>query len=127
MKNSMAIWLILAIALVLTASILGYRRVNVERKAHAECIEDEQAVQAYDRINRWPLFNLLRRTIVGQLKTYQPEGILVDVGCGPGYLVGDIGKSFLHLRIMGIDIAEEMIQIARDKLSFLGFNERVEF
>ena len=127
MKTRMSIWVILAIALVLTVSMLGYRRVNVQRKPHAERIEDEQAVQAYDRVNRRPEFRFLRRMIVGQLKNHRPEGVLVDLGCGPGYLVAGIAKSLPHLRIIGIDIAEDMIHRATDKLSSLSSNEQVEF
>jgi ubiquinone/menaquinone biosynthesis C-methylase UbiE len=127
MKTIVVIWVILTITLVLTVLTRGYRRVNVERKAHAERIEDKQAIQAYDRTNRWRVFNFMRRRIVGQLKKHSPEGVLVDVGCGPGYLVTAIAKSFPQLRIIGIDIAKEMIQIATDKLSSLGFNEQVEF
>jgi len=119
--------IILAIVLGLTVSILGYRRVNVRRKAHAECIEDEQAVQAYDSANGRPEFRFLRRTMVGQLKNHRPDGVLVDVGCGPGHLVASIAKSLPHLRIIGVDIAEDMLRRATDKLSSLGFNEHVEF
>lgn len=123
----MSIWISLAIALVLAVAILGYRRVNVHRKTHAECIEDEQAVQAYDRANGRPEFRFLRRTMVGQLKNLRADGVLVDVGCGPGHLVASIAKSLPHLHIIGIDIAEDMLQRATDKLSSLGFNEHVEF
>lgn len=123
----MSIWAILAIALVLTISILGYHRVNVERKPHAERIEEKQAVQAYDRVNSRPEFRFLRRKILEQLKNRRPEGVLVDVGCGPGYLAYNIAKSLPDLHIIGVDIAEDMIQRATDKLSSPSFNEQVEF
>jgi len=126
-KTNMAIWVILAITLVLILLTLGYRRVNVKRKAHAERIEDKQAIQAYDGTNRWPPFNFLRRTIVSQPKKHSPEGVWVDIGCGPGYLVTAIAKSFPQLRVIGIDVDDEMLQIATDNLSSLDFNDQVEF
>ncbi|MGM0686979.1 MAG: class I SAM-dependent methyltransferase [Promethearchaeati archaeon] len=124
----MSIWIILAIAVALIVSILGCRHLNAYRKAHAECIEDEQAVQAYDRaIDRRPEFKFLRRVIVGRLKNHCPKGVLVDIGCGPGHLVASITEALPHLRVIGVDIAEDMLQRATDKLSSLGFNEHVEF
>lgn len=124
----MLIWITSAVAfLVLIILILGYRRVTCLRKARVEGIEDPSVAQAYDRINRWPQFKFLRRMIVGELKKHHPKGIMVDVGCGPAYLVAVIAKSFPHLPIIGVDIAEEMMQVATHNLSSLGFNEQVEF
>ena len=122
----MLIWISLAIAFVLAVSILGHRHVNVRRKPHAECIEDEQAVQAYDNANCRLEFKFLRRTIVGQLKNLRADGVLVDIGCGPGHLVASIAKSLPHLHIIGMDIAEDMLQRATDKLSSLGIDKNVE-
>jgi len=107
--------------------ILGCPRVTFPRKAGAEGIENPEAVQAYDRISQWPQFRFLRRMIVGELKKYHPEGTVVDIGCGPGYLVAVIAKSLPHLHIIGVDIAEEMLQVATNNLSSLGFKERVMF
>jgi len=122
------IWVISAvICLVLTVSILGCRRVHIARCVSAEGIESDEVVEAYDKISRWPQFRLLRHMIVAELKKHRPNGILVDVGCGPGYLVAIIEKSFPHLRIVGVDIAEEMIQLATSKLSSPSSSGRLEF
>jgi len=124
----MVIWVILIILLVVfMVALLGYARVTVQRRTSAEGIEDPSAAQAYNRISQWPQFKLLRRMIVGEIRKYHPEGIIVDVGCGPGYLVAVIAKSFPHLHIIGVDIADEMVQLASKNLSSLGFGEQVEF
>ena len=124
----MCIWIILVVALlVLIISILGYPRMTPSRKASIEGLENPAAVQAYDRINRWPQFKFLRRMIVGELKRYHPKGIMVDVGCGPGYLIAVIARAFPQLHIIGVDISEEMMQVATQNLSSLGFSEQVEF
>ena len=65
--------------------------------------------------------------IASELKKRHPTGLMVDVGCGPGYLVADIARAFPHLHIIGVDIAEEMMQLATHNLSSLGFAERVSF
>jgi len=123
------LWVVAAVALlVIAVFILGYRRINVPRRVSPqEGIEDAEAVQAYDKISRWPQFKLLRMMIVGELKKHNPNGVLADVGCGPGYLVVDIAKSFVRLTIIGVDISEEMVQKAIDTVSGLGLGEKVSF
>ena len=125
----MWIWLISAIAfLVLAVSVLGYRRVNVpHRLSPQEGIEDIEAVQAYDKISRWPQFRLLRMMIVSELKKHSPNGVLADVGCGPGYLVREIAKSYTRLSVIGGDISEEMVKKATDSVSRLSLGEKVSF
>jgi len=124
----MWLWLVIAVIfLILAVFISGYPRVKVPRKASAESLEDPSVVQAYDRISQWPQFKFLRRMIAGELKKHHPGGKLVDVGCGPGYLIAVIAKSLPHLDIIGVDIAEEMLQAATDNLSSSGLRERVKF
>lgn len=65
--------------------------------------------------------------IVGRLKNHCPKGVLVDIGCGPGHRLASFTEALPHLRVIGVDIAEDMIQRATNKLSSLGFNEHVEF
>ncbi len=124
----MWIWVLLALAVLLVSVLVtGCRRVSLARQVSAEGIESDEVVEAYDKISRWPQFRFLRRMIVAGLKKHRPQGVLLDVGCGPGYLVTIIEKSFPGLRIIGVDIAEEMIQMATSKLSSPGSGGRVEF
>jgi len=51
--------------------------------------------------------------IVGHLKKYRPDGILLDVGCEPGYLVALIAKSFPDLHVTGVAIAYKIVQRAK--------------
>jgi len=123
-------WILIALAipfLVVIALVFGWRRVDISRQVSREGIEDDKAAQAYNRISRWPQFRFLRRMIVGEIRRYHLDGIIVDVGCGPGYLVADIAQTLPQLRIIGVDIAEEMIQLANRNISSLGLGERVEF
>lgn len=125
----MWIWILLGIALViLVIFVLGSRRIDVTRQiGPAEGIEDVETTMAYDRISQWPQFRLLRKMIIRELRRHHPQGILVDVGCGPGYLVVDVVRSFPRLSIIGVDISEEMMQKAEKNLSVLGFGERAVF
>lgn len=122
------IWIVLAIALLIVIVLLiGCRRLSVPHKVSPEGIEDDEIVQAYDRISRWPQFKLLRRLIVNELKSYHPEGILADIGCGPGYLIATMAKSLPHVSIIGVDIAEEMVLKATGNLSLLSLAEKATF
>jgi ubiquinone/menaquinone biosynthesis C-methylase UbiE len=126
----MAIWVWVIAAVILLIVIVlsvGYRRLNLPHQASFEGIEDDEVVRAYDRISRWPQFKLLRWFVVNELKSHHPKGILVDVGCGPGYLIAAIAKSLPHLSIIGVDIAEEMVQKAARNLDSLGLAEKVSF
>lgn len=109
------------------ASLLAWRRVDVSRQISREGVEDDEVVQAYDRVNRWPQFRFLRWTIIRELKKHHPQGVLADVGCGPGYLIASMVRSFPDLSIIGVDIAEEMLQKAAENLSSLGLAREVSF
>ena len=110
--NDMCLWIALGIALVVIIAffIIGYPRINLPRKAGFEGIESSEVVQAYDRISRWPQFRMLRRIILREINKYRPEGIIVDIGCGPGYLIRLITESFSDLNIIGIDVSEAVLQ-----------------
>lgn len=125
----MWIWIVLAIALIILVTlIIGSRRVDVARCiSPEEGIEDIEVTEAYDRISKWPQFRFLRKLIVRELRRCHPQGVLADIGCGPGYLMADISKSFSQISIIGVDISEKMIQKATGNLSALGFSERTSF
>jgi ubiquinone/menaquinone biosynthesis C-methylase UbiE len=105
----------------------GLRRIDIPRTSSFEGIEDPQASQAYDRISRWPQFRLLRRTFASKLAELHPAGTLADIGCGPGYLVTQIARRHVQLRVLGVDTADEMIRAAMLNAARLGLSDRVEF
>jgi len=122
-------WVIIGVFLLtLIFVLLGCRRVKVYRQiSPEEGIEDTEVVKAYDRISRWPQFKILRRIIVGELKRYHPEGILADIGSGPGYLIENLSKSFPHLSIIGVDVSRGMLKKASENVLRQGLGDRVSF
>lgn len=120
-------WIIAVAVLLLAIIAVSYPRITLTRKVSFEGIEDPQAVIAYDRISRMPQFALVRRMFVNELKRHDPKGTIVDVGCGPGYLIAVIARSIPQAHIVGVDISEEMLSTASKNLSSLGFGEKVEF
>jgi len=126
--REMTTGIILVIAvLVILLSLLVLIKVQPFRKASLEGIEDVQAAQAYDRISKWPQFQVLRRLIVREIRKHRPTGILVDIGCGPGLLTMLIARKFPQLQVLGLDAAQEMSTTANKNAFSLGFKERVEF
>jgi len=102
--------------------------MRIARKANVEGIASPESARAYDLISRWPQFRFLRRLVVSELKKHHPDGTVVDVGCGPGYLIAVIAKSLPNLRqIIGVDVAEEMLEVAANNLAAAGLRERVKF
>ena len=120
---------IIAVIVVVVATLiaLGLTRIDFPRTPGLEGVEDLDAARAYDRISRWPQFRLIRRMFVRKLSKYQPSGILVDIGCGPGYLTTLIAQRYRHLHIVGLDAADEMIRTATSNVCSLGLSERIEF
>lgn len=120
---------IITIVLVLAAVVIaaGFRRIHPPRASGAEGIEDREAAKAYDRIGSWPQFRLLRRWMARKVASRRPSGVLVDIGCGPGRLIQLLARRHPALRIIGVDLAGEMIKRAEDRVSAPGIAERVEF
>lgn len=114
------VWVVAVSICVMAAAIIiavGIRPMKIPREPDREGIQDEDAVQAYDRVSRWPIFTRERRIVLNALTKHQPEDLLVDVGCGPGYLVARISRRFPHLRVIGVDISREMIMTAKHNWS----------
>jgi len=65
--------------------------------------------------------------IVREVKKKHPKGTLVDIGCGPGHLITAIAKSLPNLRIVGVDISEEMLKVARNSLASSVLDKRIEY
>jgi ubiquinone/menaquinone biosynthesis C-methylase UbiE len=122
------VWIIaVIIILVLVVLIAGLPIVTPPRRESFEGIEDPEAVKAYDRMSQWPQFKYLRRMFMDELETYNPKGIMVDLGCGPGYLVTLIARAFLDLNVVGVDIAKEMAEATTQNMTAYGLSNRTKF
>lgn len=107
---------------------LGCRRVTITRQiSHEEAIDDAKTVRAYNRISKWLPFKVLRKLTIRELKRYNPEGVLVDIGCGPGYLIADMRRTFKDLSIVGVDISDQMLEEASKNASAMAFKKNINF
>jgi len=51
-----------------------------------------------------------------QLLGKDVRGSLLDVGCGPGLLLTTLAGQYPHLDLAGLDIAPEMVRVAKERL-----------
>ena len=54
-------------------------------------------------------------------------GLILDVGTGPGALAVEIAGRCLSCRVLGIDLAPEMLRTAAQRAAEAGVGERVDF
>ena len=81
---------------------------------------------SYEKATRLAIdiyYNKVASEIVSAFK----EGLILDLGTGPGYLPVEIVRSAPNIKIVGIDLSRKLIQMARENAQKAGFADRLEF
>lgn len=65
--------------------------------------------------------------VAEEIVSYFKEGIILDLGTGPGYLPVEILKRSPAIRIVGIDLSHKLIRMAIDNATKAGVSDRVSF
>ena len=55
------------------------------------------------------------------------KGLILDLGTGPGYLPIEIAKRSSDIKIIGVDLSRNLIQMARQNAQNSGFGDRLDF
>jgi ubiquinone/menaquinone biosynthesis C-methylase UbiE len=55
------------------------------------------------------------------------KGLILDLGTGPGYLPIEIAKRSSDIKIIGVDLSRNLIQMARQNAQSSGFDDRLAF
>lgn len=82
----------------------------------------------YDRLNHILSFNidkLWRRRVVRILRKSNPD-MVMDMATGTGDLAIAMARRIKDVRILGIDLSEEMLAVARQKTESEGVSDRIE-
>ena len=82
----------------------------------------------YDKLNHILSFNIdriWRRRVMRIIRRSHAQKIM-DVATGTGDLAIAMAKRVEGTHILGIDLSEEMLQVARTKIEKLGLQERIE-
>ncbi len=81
---------------------------------------------SYDRMAGRLMMGLYR-CIATDLAAMHPSGVVMDIGSGPGYMPILLAQKVSSLRIFGVDVAPDMVEIANRKAAEAGVAERVSF
>ena len=74
------------------------------------------AARFYRSLTRAGGIERQHREIAQDLASRIESGKLLDVGCGPGQLLFEIGRVHPLIELFGIDISEAMVTLARERL-----------
>jgi ubiquinone/menaquinone biosynthesis C-methylase UbiE len=87
-----------------------------ERRPGMELPFDGPSSSAYNRISGLPIFHFERDLVMREVRKYRLEGNLLDIGCGPGFLMAEILRKYPALSVTGLDISEDMLKLAAQNL-----------
>jgi ubiquinone/menaquinone biosynthesis C-methylase UbiE len=84
------------------------------------------AARLYDQIARSAIATYYKE--VAELVTADTsQGLVLDVGTGPGYLPIEIAKRAPQIRVVGIDSSKALVRIAQENADREGLSDRVRF
>lgn len=79
-----------------------------------------------DTVNYKSLYKVFKRRYLSLIKHFSDNAMILDVGCGTGYLLSFLNKAGYN-NLYGIDISEEQVNIVKkkglnaDKINFFDF------
>lgn len=101
---------------------------------HADQPKKEQVREMFDRIApKYDLLNhtlsahvdrLWRRRVVREVRRARPKRIL-DVATGTGDLAIALARRIRGAQVLGIDLSEQMLDVAREKIARRGLEDRI--
>jgi ubiquinone/menaquinone biosynthesis C-methylase UbiE len=65
--------------------------------------------------------------VAKEVVAHLDDGIILDIGTGPGYLPIEIVKASSSIKIVGVDLSRKLIQIAQSNALKAGLGDRLTF
>ena len=125
---SFCLYCLLIIAIILfLVLIYGLPRKKNERQPNMEGLDSPEVAKSFNRMTKLPPFKLLYLKIIARIKKMNPNGILVDLGCGAGNLIIRIAKKFPELDLKGVDISTEILEHAKQRAKKNEVENKIEF
>ena len=81
---------------------------------------------AYEKATRLAIDSYYRQ-VAEEIVAHLPDGRILDLGTGPGYLPIEIAKRSSDIHITGIDLSRRLIQMACSNAARAGFTDRLIF
>lgn len=94
-------------------AFIALQRIRIPREPEREGKEDREAVEGYDRISRGSIMRTERFLALRLLRDPGTATTIIDVGCGPGYLVRNMHRAFPLSAVIGIDVNRDMLRRAK--------------
>ena len=101
-----------------------------QQQSKKEQVEEmfDNIAPTYDKLNHIMSLNIdrmWRRRVVRIVKRSKPQRVM-DIATGTGDLAIAMARSMRDLRIVGIDLSEEMLAVAARKVEKEDLSERIE-
>lgn len=125
--NQWILFLITLASIILIILIISLPRKKNERVTSIEGIDDPEVAKAFEKMTNFFPFKILRRRIISELKHYELNGSLVDVGCGSGNLIVQIANKFKDIDLIAIDVSKEILNLAIQRAAKNRFSEEIKF
>jgi ubiquinone/menaquinone biosynthesis C-methylase UbiE len=113
--------------IILGLIALSTVRIRLTRDPSLELPDDAESIRAYEAVSHWLLFSFIRSLEIKHLSKYQPRGVLLDAGCGPGHVDLALARKYPELKIIGVDISKEMIDLANNLKARTGPDLQVSY
>lgn len=107
--------------------IFGLPCKKSERQPNIEGLDSPEVAKAFNKMTKLPPFKLLYIKIVSKIKKLNPNGILVDIGCGAGNLIIKIAQKFPDLSLRAVDISPEILEYAKERAIENSVENKIEF
>ena len=125
--NPWAIFLCIFGIIFILILIFSLPRKKSEREPSIEGLYCAEVAKAFEKMTNFLPFQMLRRRIISELNKYNLNGLLVDLGCGSGNLIVEIAQKYNSIDLIGIDISDEILELAKQRVIKNELNERIKF
>jgi ubiquinone/menaquinone biosynthesis C-methylase UbiE len=102
-------------------------RVFSSRTVKFEAIDELNVAVSFDKITQMPQYGLILHLFTSKALTGQEGGNALDIGCGGGRLVMKLARSYPFSEVVGLDLSDEMLKLARQRAAGVGLGEHVKF
>lgn len=84
-----------------------------------DAVAETYAERLADELTRKPLERALLQAYAEQVRAAHPDGVVADVGCGPGHVTAFLAEH--GLQPLGVDLSPQMVAVARRRQPELRF------
>ncbi len=81
---------------------------------------------SYEKATRLAI-DLYYSKVADEIVSRFQQGVMLDLGTGPGYLPVEILKRSCDIKIIGVDLSRRLIQMARENAQLAGLSDRLSF